>query len=243
MKRKETAKALVGLAALWILISLTGCMYPEDATPGANASAREAVLTVQDAVDRYQEKTGLLPIANADEKVPLYEKYKVDFGKLKRMGFIGQVPSAAFESGGSYQFLIIDEETAPTVKMLDLTVFQAAADIQRKTDEYRRANGNRNPSGEEAFPGFAAVDFSKLGMKAPDARSMYSRHPLTWIVDGEGRVYADYAIDVSTAVEKSGKQPSAGDDLRRTLVDASYYVPVRAPAYRWVDGAPVAARP
>lgn len=104
MKMLQITRTLgLGLLAL-IMISLVGCLYPEDQTPGNQASAREAVLTVQDAIERYQQQTGLLPIQNANESVPIYEKYKVDFGKLKRMGFIAQIPSAAFENGGSFQF-------------------------------------------------------------------------------------------------------------------------------------------
>jgi len=243
MNGVKFAKTLAGVLAASFMLALTGCLYPEDRTPGADASAREAVMTVQDSVDRYRERTELLPIQNADETVPVYEKYKIDFGKLKRMGYIAEVPKIAFESGGSYQFLIIDEETNPTVKMLDLVVFQAAADVQRKVDEYRRANGNRNPSGDEAYEGFSWIDFGKLGMKAPEARSMYSRQPLSWIVDGQGTVYADYAIDVATALEKTGKRPGAGEDLRTALVEASYYVPVRSPAYRLIDGDPLPVRP
>jgi hypothetical protein len=222
------------------MISLTGCLYPDDQTPGSNASARESLLTVQDAVDRYQEQEGLLPIQNAEEDIPLYEKYKVDFGKLKRMGFISQIPSAAFENGGSYQFIIIDEETKPAVKLLDLVVFQAVATVQTKIDQFRRNHTNDNPSGDEIYPGFFTVDFGKLGTIEPDIISVYSKQSLNLLVSEQGQVFADYGIDIATAVKKSEVQPKQGEDLRRVLIEASYFVPVRSPVYHWADGEPKA---
>lgn len=84
-------RKLTRLMALMLMaagLTLTaGCLYPEDQTPGNQVSARESVLTVEDAVDRYKQHTGLLPIQNAGQAVPVYEKYKIDFGKLKRMSF------------------------------------------------------------------------------------------------------------------------------------------------------------
>jgi cobalamin biosynthesis Mg chelatase CobN len=222
------------------LLSLTGCLYPGDQSTSSTALARESVLTVQDAVDRYKEKTGLLPIQNAKETVPLYEKYKVDFGKLKRMDYIAQIPTASYENGGSYQFLIIDEETKPLVKLLDLSVFQAVSDVQKKVDEYRSNHSDQNPAGDEIYPGFAIVDFKKLGSKAPDIISVYSRQSLNLLVSVQGQVLVDYGIDIVTAIKKSGIQPPKDEDLRRKLIEASYFVPVRSPVYHLVNGEPQA---
>jgi hypothetical protein len=230
--------ALAALAAM--MLALSGCLYPEEETPGRSASARQAVLAVQDAVDQYQKATGLLPIVSADESVPLYEKFKIDLGKLKRMDYLGSVPSDAFESGGNYQFLIIDEETKPAVKLLSIPVYQQAGDVQKKVDAYRDRHGGRPPEGDELYPGFWSVDFGELGMKDPGIRSMFSGQTLGMMTDAAGRVYADYGLDIATAVGKSGATPAAGDDLRRVLVDQSYYVPVKAPVYHWVNGEPQA---
>jgi hypothetical protein len=224
------------------MLSLTGCLYPNDQRSGSNVSARESVLTVQDAVDRYKEQTELLPIQNAKESIPLYEKYKVDFGKLKRMDFISQVPSAAFESGGSYQFLIIDEETKPVVKLLDLVVFQAVANVQDKVYQYRINHNNQNPAGEEMYPGFKSVDFGKLGTSSVDIVSMYSHQSLNLLLNEQGQVFIDYGIDMATAVKKLEAEPKENEDLRRVLIEASYFVPVRSPVYHWVNGEPLAVQ-
>lgn len=237
---RKISRALCLFLLIVSLLSLTGCLYPNDQSPGSNVSARESVLTVQDAVDRFKEQQELLPIQNSEAEVPLYEKYKVDFGKLKRMGFISQIPSAAFENGGSYQFLIIDEETKPVVKLLDLAVFQAVTSMQLKVDQYRSNHDNENPSNDEIYPGFFLIDFGKLGAGEPDIRSVYSNQSLNLLLSEQGRVFVDYVIDISTAVKKSGIQPKEGEDLRRVLIEASYFVPVRSPMYHWVDGEPKA---
>jgi cobalamin biosynthesis Mg chelatase CobN len=240
MNLPKFSRLLIISMLIMTLLPLTGCLYPDDQTTSSQSSARESVLTVQDAVDRYKEQTGLLPIQNAKETVPLYEKYRVDFGKLKRMDFIAQIPTASYENGGSYQFLIIDEETKPLVKLLDLTVFQAVADVQKRVDEYRSNHSNQNPAGNEMYPGFAIVDFNKLGNKAPDIISVYSRQSLNLLVNAQGQVLVDYGIDIATAIKKFGIQPHEEEDLRRVLIEASYFVPVRSPVYHLVDGEPQA---
>ncbi|MBN2984322.1 MULTISPECIES: hypothetical protein [Cohnella] len=233
--------AACGLAAL-VLLSLGGCLYPDDHTPGGSASAREAVNAVQDAVDRYQASTGLLPIVTADETVPIYEKYKVDLAKLQRMDYLGSIPRVAFENGGKDQFLLIDEETDPTVKLLDLTVYQSASDVQKKVDEYVSKRGGEVPLGEQLYPGFYVLDFAKLGTGEPDIRSMFSGQSLAFLTDEQGTVYLDYGADIATAAAKSETDPGTYDDLRRLLAEASYYVPVKSPVYKWVEGAPQATR-
>lgn len=235
---------IAALALLIVpLLSLSGCLYPEEQTPGAEASARESVLTVQDAVDRYYEQTGVLPIENADEFTPLYEKYRINLSKLQSAGYLGSIPPNAFEKGGLFQFLIIDEETKPQVKLLDLVVHQQVGEVQKKVVDYFASNKGVIPAGEQVYPGYVSIDFDKLGIRAPDIRSVYSRQPVNLIMDIAGKVYIDYGIDIVTAIGKSETTPEGDSDLRRYLIDASNYVPVKSVEYRWVDNAPQAVNP
>jgi hypothetical protein len=123
-----------------------------------------------------------------------------------------------------------------------LAVFQAVGNVQKKVDQYRLDHSNRNPAGNEVYPGFPEVDFHKLAMSVPDIRSMYSHQPLNLLVNDRGQVLIDYGIDIATAVKKADVKPQANDDLRRVLIEASYYVPVRSPVYRWVNGEPQAVK-
>lgn len=227
------------IAAL-LMLTLSGCLYPDEQRVGANASAREAVLTVQDAVDRYKESTEVLPIVNADADVPIYEKFKLDFGKLQRTGYLASIPGIAFENGGTVVFIVIDEETKPQVKLMDVAVFQAVDGVQTRVNEYRKKHQGGNPAGDEAYPGFHTIDFGKLGGSEPKIRSMYSGQSLSLLVTDKGIVYVDYGIDIATAVQKTDAAPGAEEDLRHRLVDASYYVPVKSPVYRWIGTAPQA---
>jgi len=231
--------AAVVICAAWMLL-LSGCLYPQDQTPGGKASARSAVAAVQDAVDRYQEATGVLPIQSADQTVPLYEKFKIDFAKMKRMGYIESVPKLAFENGGSYIFLIIDEESKPVAKLLDVTAFQGIATVQQQVDAYRKSHNGSLPIGEAVDPGFHYIDFGMSGMKQPKLNSVFSHRPLEIMIDEQGRVYADYRIDIAEAMKNKPAESTTDEDLRRRLIDASDFVPVKSPVYREVDGMPQA---
>ncbi|MFC5403825.1 hypothetical protein [Cohnella soli] len=239
MKATQWIRVMAVTLIALTMLALTGCLYPEENTPGNDGSVRQAVVAVQDAVDRFQQQSGLLPIKSADASVPLYEKYKIDFGKLKRMDFLGQVPSAAFENGGKYQFLVIDEETKPQVKLLDVATFQTISDIQKKVDAYRASHEDKLPSKGELYTGYSSIDFDKLGVKAPDVMSVYSNQSLNVMLNDKGKVFVDYAIDIATAVRKSGVEPKQGGDLRRVLIEQSYYVPVKSPEYVWTNGEPI----
>lgn len=244
-RAERRRKPAAALALLLLAALLSGCLYPKDRLAENRIPPREAVRNVQAAVDQFREEQGgLLPIRNSAADTPAYEKFPVDFAKLQRMNYIGDIPSAAFEQGGSYYFLILHEETEPVVKLMDLKVFQQLADIQEWADAYRRSNGGELPAGEVIYPGFRVLDFAKLGRKEPVVRSMYSGQPMTLMLDESGKVYADYGADIRKALEKVGAAAlPANADLREALVAASDFVPVKSPAYRSVNGDPQAVPP
>ncbi|SET52939.1 DUF3939 domain-containing protein [Paenibacillus sp. NFR01] len=231
------SRRLLALVLLLLAAGTTGCMYREEThSPG---SYRQSVMLVQDAVDQYQQATGLLPIENSDQSVPRYEKFRIDLDKLHREGYLDEIPSAAFEKGGSAYFLLQDEETAPTVKLIDLVTVQAVNDVQREVQRYRMSHGGSLPLEEELYPGLFAIDYGKLKQRQAKLASVYSQRPLTLLMDGSGGVYADYAEDIITAIQKNGSEPAEDEDLRQELTQASYYVPAKSLPYRWIQGSPV----
>ncbi len=234
------AKRAAALAAAIMLLPLAGCLYPDEYTPSNQVSAKEAVSAIQAAVDSYRKDTGLLPIENASEGTPLYEKFRLDFAKLKRMGYVTDIPKEAFESGGANQFLIIDEESDPKVKLLDLSVYQTIGTVQTKVNAYVLKHKGKQPVSDEKYPDFRAIDYKALGIDDPAIRSMYTGRVLELMIDPGSTVYADYGIDIVKALEKSAAKPSESDDLRSLLADESFYVPVKSPVYRLVGGEPQA---
>ncbi|WP_310829329.1 hypothetical protein [Paenibacillus pedocola] len=227
------------LAGIILLLSvLAGCMYPEEQMqPGS--SSRESVRRVQAAVDDYQQVEGLLPILNSDEATPRYEKFVVDLEKLRQQGYLEEIPSAAFEKGGNSYFLILDEETAPVVKLMDLVTVQKVNDVQRQVNRYKADHGGKLPAGEERYPGLFSIDSKQAGTSGITLKSVYSGEPLEFMMDKNGRVYVDYVLDIMSAIDKNGSTPGPDKDLRTELETASFYVPVKSLPYLWVSGKPV----
>ncbi|MGN7761772.1 hypothetical protein [Paenibacillus sp. 22594] len=224
-----------------LVCSLAGCMYPEKEKTGSGY--RESVLRIQAAVDDYQQKEGLLPILNADEATPRYEKFIIDLEKLHQTGYLDEIPAAAFEKGGSAYFLILDEESDPAVKMMDLVTVQKVNDVQRQINRYKSAHGGSLPSGEEIYPDLFAVDARKAGTDSITLNSIYSGQPLPFFMDKNGTVYVDYGVDIQSAIHQNSASPKDHTDLRLQLEQTSYYVPVKSLPYFWVDGQPVPQSP
>ncbi|MNN35152.1 hypothetical protein D3C81_1489940 [compost metagenome] len=204
-------------------------------------SYRESVDRIQRAIDSFQAEQGILPILTAGEETPRYEKFRIDMDKLNKMGYIDEIPSTAFEKGGSAYFLLLNEEVDPTVKVMDLLTVQKVNDVQRQVNKYRLANDNKLPvqAQAEIYPGLFAVDLKLADAESFAAQSVFSGQEQAYLVDEQGQVYIDYAFDIMQAIDKSGTAPGDYDDLRAVLTEQSYFVPVKSLPYQWVDGSPV----
>lgn len=221
---------------------LAGCLYPEEQKAQNQKPPKDVMINVQAVVDQYQKDTGLLPILNSEPDTPVYEKYVIDFAKLQRMNYLSDIPSAAYENGGNYYFLILDEETDPTVKLMSLVSYQQMNDIGRAVRQYADSHNGQLPSGEEAYPDFWRIDYAKISKKDPNIISMYSGQTLSTMMDAKGNVYLDYGADIMGMVNSLGAdaKPEDDQDLRELLVERSDFVPVKSPVYRLVNGEPQA---
>jgi len=223
-------------------ILLSGCLYPGEEKVKGQRPAKDAILTMQMVIEEYQKDTEVLPIFNSEPDTPKYEKYLVDFDMLMFKDYISDIPVTAFEKGGSYYYLIINEETKPTIKLMNLVQFQKINDIQTAMNRYRDQNGGKLPVGEMLYPGFSQIDYSKLSAKEPEIKSVFTGQTLLTMVDESGKVYIDYGIDITQALTKGEEKEIAVDkDLRELLVDQSDFVPVKSPFYRLVNGEPQAS--
>ncbi|OAB46929.1 hypothetical protein [Paenibacillus antarcticus] len=235
---------IVSLLMMVILLMsvTTGCLYPED-NISPRVSYRESVNRIQLAVDDFQKENGVLPIINADQDTPRYEKFRVDLVKLKTLGFMDDIPSTAFEKGGSGYFLIQNEETDPTIKVMDLVAVQKVNDVQQAVDKYKREHDDQLLYSQELYPNIYTVDLAKAGVPSIKLSSVYSDEEMAFLIDNNGQVYVDYAFDIMQAIDKSDHKPKDEEDLREYLLNNSYYVPVKSLPYKWINGAPVAIKP
>jgi hypothetical protein len=227
-----------------LTILLSGCMYRNEITKSYAPPTGEFIVLVQNAVDEFHKRTGVLPIKNKAQDTPVYEKYQIDFKKLQNYNLLSSIPPNAFENGGTAIYAIVNPETKPEVKLIDLTVYQLLVDIQAKTDEYKWKNGGKLPLGTGASPHFHVLDLKELGIHQAQVPSPYSRTFLNVLIDDNGEVGIDYAPEIMKAIQKSGKTDFPPDqDLRSILVEQAYFVPARSFPYHWKDREPVPVMP
>ncbi|WP_025691452.1 DUF3939 domain-containing protein [Paenibacillus zanthoxyli] len=230
----------VGVLGTVVLpLFLSACLSNGREEGKTAVSYRESVSRVQSAVDDFYKEEGLLPILNADGATPRFEKFRIDLDKLNKKGYLDDIPAVAFEKGGSAYFLLLNEERDPTVKVMDLVTVQAVNDVQRKVNLYRSAHNGELPAAGELYPGLYKIDGKKAGTERIKLTSVYSGQEMDFIMDKSGAVYADYAFDIMSAIDRAGVQPSTGEDLRPLLLGSSWFVPVKSLPYYWVGDRPV----
>lgn len=234
-KRGSSAGILLLLA-----VALSGCLYPGGEEAGGPASYSDSVRRVQGALDDYYRDKSVLPILNADETVPRYEKFRINLDQLKQTGYLDDIPATAFERGGRVYFLVQNEERDPTVKVMDLLTVQRVNDIQRLVDRYKSANGGALPAGAERYPGVYEVDKELADAGKLTVDSVYSGRPLDMVMDRSGVVYVDYAPDIITASQQKEGLRTKDGDARELLTAASDHVPVKSLPYVWEGEAPAA---
>jgi hypothetical protein len=225
------------------LVWLGGCAYPNELRKENQVNPAEFITVVQQAIDQYRTKTGVLPIKNSDMKTPLYEKYVIDFGKLQRANLLSTVPANAFEKGGIFMYVLVNVETKPEVKLMDLTAYQSVVDLQKQVEDYKSKHAGALPIGIQIAPDFYYMDMQKLGAKAPAVKSTYNRQILiNYIIqESTGTVAIDYAPDIMKVITSKQLESKLGSvpDLRELLVANFYFVPARSFAYRWSDKQPL----
>jgi hypothetical protein len=210
---------------------LTGCLYPQDRLKQNQIPYDQDIAAVQASVDQYQDANdGLLPIKNRDMSTPIYQKYPIDFNKLAPQ-YMQEPPGSAFESGGVYIYVLVDVETDPTVKLLDLKLTEEVRDLKLRLDIYRQNNGYppvKEMIGENLF----TLDYEKLGIKEePYVVSPFSGKNLPLIMDNQVEIYVDYRIDLYEALDNFDHAYKAGDDISDLLVDHSMFVPAHSFPY------------
>ncbi len=229
----------LGIILIITLLLLTGCLYPESELAKNQIPHEDQLKTVQTAIDQYQEKLGgILPIKTKTSDTPIYEKYVIDFSLLKEEGLISEIPGNAFENGGIYQYVLIDVEDDPTVKLIDL---RTTTDIQ---NVYVKLNIYRNkhiypPYGENIGKDLFTIDYEKLDLSAePTVVSPYTQNNLPLVMDVNGDLFIDYRADLMQLLGEQEHSFENGDDIRSIFTDTSPFVPAYSLPYTIEDGEP-----
>lgn len=214
-----------------VITLLGGCLYPEAEKMKNQESYQIQMDLVQRAIDQFQkDEGGILPIQTKDANTPIYQKYVVNMKKISPR-YMAEPPDSAYEAGGYFQYVLVNVETNPTVKLLDIRLAQAIQDLSLRLNAYRQQKGY--PPFKERLANHAfTLDYEKLGLKeAPTVTSPYSQKELYLILDEKGEIFVDYTPDLYDLLQKYKGDIKSGEDLRKILVDTSDFVPAYSLAY------------
>lgn len=226
--------------AILVILLLSGCLYPDNELKKNQVPNADQLESVQKAVDKYKENTnGLVPIKTKPLDTPVFQKYLVDFNALFDKRLLSEPPGNAYENGGLYQYVLLDPENNPRVKLIDLRISETIRSTNVRLDIYRSKN-MYPPFGEQIEKGVYKLNYKALGLESPPyVTSPFSRKNLPIIMDANGNLYVDYRIDLYDALEKYEHDYKEGDDIRFLLADNTPFVPVYSLATTIENGEPV----
>ncbi|WP_433751229.1 hypothetical protein [Falsibacillus pallidus] len=207
---------------MMLIFSLSGCMYPQDELAQNKVPYKEQIQSVQSAVDQFKSANGgILPIKTRDQNTPIYEKYPIDFQRITPK-YMAEPPGNAFESGGIFQYVLVDVEKNPTVKIFDLRMADQIRDMKIRMQAL-----DYPPFKSELADNVYSIDYKRIGYKEePYAVSPYSQKNLSFVLNGAGDIFVDYRSDLYEALKKhKNKNFKPGDDIRSILLEDSDFVP------------------
>ncbi|MEW9500221.1 hypothetical protein [Jeotgalibacillus marinus] len=210
------------LAIICTVLLLTGCMYPAQQKSENELPYEDQIATVQQAIDQFQEESGgLLPIRTVEEDTPIYQKYLIDYSKLKPR-YLKQLPGNAYENGGVFQYTLTNVEEDPTVRIFDLRI----AETIRTLNVRIQANQGvpfKEALGDNVF----TINYEKLGYKEdPMVLSPFTNKELPLVASGDGTIYVDYITDLyQIAQEQELTLEQSDEDIRSILLNGSMFVP------------------
>lgn len=214
-------------------------MYPSGQLSKNQVPNEIQLEMVQRAISQYAENNnGLLPIRTKDMDTPIFQKYLIEFTKLKEQGLLDSTPGTAFENGGVYQYVIITPEDNPTVKVIDLRLAEQIRSLQTSINLYRSEH-SYPPFGEEVEDGMYKINYEKIGLDHdPYVVSPYSGINLPIVMDTNGQVQIDYRSDLYDALQTYEHNYEKGDDIRYLLTDHYPFAPAYSLPYTVIDGEP-----
>lgn len=231
-------KVVTILVSMTLLMTITGCLYPQDRRAENQIPYEDQLASVQLAVEQFREDTDVLPIKTRDQSVPIYQKYPIDFNRLIPR-YLQEPPGNSFENGGLYQYVLVNVEEDPTVKLIDLTIVDTIREYRSRVNNYIRENDY--PPFEKVLDTHVFIlNHKELGYDAPpQVKSPISGEYLPLIVNGEGDIFIDYSVDLYHLLQKYDHNYQTGDDVRPLIHEHSPFVPVFSMPYTVKDNEPI----
>jgi hypothetical protein len=208
-------------------VILSGCMYPDSERAENQRPYEDQLNSVQVAVDQFQEATGgLLPIKTRDQDVDQYIKYPIDFKQIVP-AYLNEVPPNAYENGGLFQYVIMDVEENPAVKLVDLRSAEKIRELNIKLG----VNGY-GPVAEKIAENVYTLNYEVMGYEDQQTvPSPYSDVNLPLVATGDGTIYVDYSIDLQRILQEDKPDVKPGDDIRYLLTEKYPVVPAYSLPY------------
>jgi hypothetical protein len=211
---------------LYLTFLLTGCVSRDQLSQNTTPY-QDQLQSVQTAIEQFQkDQGGILPIKTLDQSTPIYHKYPIDFKRLVPE-YLAEPPSNAYESGGVFQYVIIDVENNPTVKIFDLRIADLISEINLRI----KVQGYP-PYKKKIAENIYTLDYEKLGYEEePYIVSPYSNKHLSFVINHKAEVFVDYRYDLYDAVSLKKNTYKTGEDIRDILVEDSPFVPAYSSPY------------
>ncbi|MGG5253785.1 hypothetical protein ACQYAD_09840 [Neobacillus sp. SM06] len=202
-------------------------MYPKEELAKNRTPYKDQVQAVQTAVDSFQKDNGgILPIKTKDADTPIYQKYPIDFKKIVPK-YLVDPPGNAYENGGVFEYVLIDAETKPTVKLLDVRMADAIRDLK-----LRIKAGGYPPYKKRLADNVYTLDYHQLGLEKPlYAVSPFTHRNLPFVITGTGEIFVDYRADLFQVIQKGRYTLKPGVDIRWILTKNSLFVPAYSLPY------------
>ncbi|WP_414043028.1 hypothetical protein [Macrococcus animalis] len=207
---------------------LSGCMYPKEELAQNQVAPVDQLKMVQTAVDSFQKDSGgLLPIKERDMSYEIYVKHPVDFEKLKPK-YLSQLPGSSFEMGGYYQYVLMDVEKDPTVKLIDLRTSETLKELRIRLE----TKSDTLALGKKIGPNLYKINHKKYGLKQyPTVKSPYSGESLPIYINGGNEFKIDYTLDLGKIINEKKLKLKPGSDIREILYKDSPILPAYSVPY------------
>lgn len=209
----------------FMILLLTGCMYPDDERIGSSIPPDVDIDNVESAVLNFQEgEGGILPIKTVTDAVE-YLSYQIEFTRIVPQ-YLSEIPATAYENGGHFQYVIIDAEEDPKVKIADLRIIEELRSLSLRIN----GMGEHVELGEQVGPNVYQLDLDHYNLaENPTVTSPYTTTELNVYYSGGQEFVIDYRPDLDLMIENEGLEFTTGEDIRSILYEYTPVVPIYAP--------------